>query len=47
MLFVLIEENRVLAKLGNDGFSLVLFGAEASDSKEFYKMFNKNISILH
>ena len=27
--------NRVLAKLGNDGFSLAIFRAEASDSKEF------------
>jgi len=29
---------RVLAKLGTDGFSLVLFGTKVSDSKEFCKM---------
>ena len=27
--------NRVLVKLGNDGFSLAIFGGESSDSKEF------------
>ena len=28
---------RVLAKLGTDGFSLVIFGTKVSDSKEFCK----------
>jgi len=28
---------RLLAKLGDDGFSLVLFGTKVADSKEFYK----------
>jgi len=32
---------KVLAKLGNDGFSLVLFGRKHSNSKEFYKMSTK------
>ena len=35
--------NRVLAKLGKEGFSL-LFGVEASDFKEFCKMSNKEIA---
>ena len=32
-----LSEIDSLLKLGDDGFSLVLFGAEASDSKEFWK----------
>ena len=28
---------RLLAKLGDDGFSLVLFGTKVADSKEFCK----------
>ena len=35
-----IEDNRYLAKLGNDGFSLALFRTEVSDSKEFCKKSN-------
>jgi len=32
-----MKENRVLVKLGNDGFSLVLFGAKAQcQCKGFY-----------
>ena len=33
--------NKLLAKLGTDGFSLVLFGTKVSDSKEFCKKSNK------
>ncbi len=29
--------SKLLAKLGTDGFSLVLFGTKVSDSKEFCK----------
>jgi len=36
--------NRFLAKLGDDGFSLVLFGTKVADSKEFCKKFNKTNS---
>ena len=32
-----LSEIDSLLKLGDDGFSLVLFGAEASDSKAFCK----------
>jgi len=38
--------NRVLAKLGNDGFSLALFRTKVADSKEFCKMSNKRIIML-
>jgi microcystin-dependent protein len=33
------SNKQYFAKLGTDGFSLVIFGAEASDSEEFYKMY--------
>jgi len=37
------KDNRLLAKLGDDGFSLVLFGTKVADSKEFCK---KSIIVL-
>jgi len=33
----MIRDDGVLAKLGTDGFSLLLFGTKVSDSKEFHK----------
>ena len=32
-----VNDIRLLAKLGDDSFSLVLFGTKVADSKEFYK----------
>jgi hypothetical protein len=32
--------NRLLVKLGNDGFSLILFGIKVAESKEFFKRSN-------
>ena len=38
--------NRHLVKLGNDGFSLVLFGTKVSDSEKFYKRSNQKLFLL-
>jgi len=43
MVFRRTQVNRLLAKLGDDGFSLVLFGTKVADSKEFCKKFNKKL----
>jgi len=35
-----LDDNRLLEKLGDDGFSLVLFGTKVADSKKFCKKSN-------
>ncbi len=37
ILYATVRSIKLLAKLGTDGFSLVLFGTKVSDSKEFCK----------
>jgi len=39
------DETRLLAKLGDDGFSLVLFGTKVADSKEFCKKSTKEVAL--